>query len=871
VSAADDSWLDERRPDDNAPDDADLRMAEALRDDKSAVALRAAVRDGTTPVSESLRGRLDALDLLRQVAGGAVGETPLRIGPYSIKGVLGRGGMGTVYLGWQEDLEREIAVKVLSPQLSGDPTMQKRFRAEARATAALHHRHIVPIYDYGESAGVMYFAMERVDGMSLDKHIAAMRRVGKKPMAPLEAARRFAGVADALGLAHRSQLLHRDVKPGNLLVARDGTLALTDFGLAKALDRASMHLTSKGGGGFLGTLHYSSPEQALGADLTSASDLYSLGVTIFEAVAGELPRSATTTEAMLNEILHGVPKRLRDCVPRPPRDLEAVLDKLLAREPGDRYQDGEALARDLQRIADGDPVHIRRLPLPLRVWRRMKKNPVLSGALIATAALALLTVSLLGVLRNERVQGLALQHRVELVDIGKIVGEERGDVAGPAGLLAALTGVEHDVAPASARVQGAFANAAAADPDDEAVPAMRRAWLEDPTPTATALLREGRGFEAQRDLDAAIAAAIAERAGRELVVELTLYRLYLARGIARLTAAVARPDDARTDFALASYLRPGATFPLALQEAFDVVHGGDFDARLSRLVADLAAAAPERRRVVGALLWAASGLQPCRRANLMDFGLSYPQRQALRAQALAWLGAPPPEALAEAQATGLATALARVCAEPMARLGEPDTVRELAARAAAVVEAATAPDAPLRSWREVLDMITQPPQRGAGAREDGRTPERRLAAFERFLQLQPSRALASLWLPHFETLRADYPSLPGMASAAARLHLAAGSVNAVALAQAWVAVADGDPAARLCRMRAALRRGDLAMARDDAVVVVQEALNPASAIDAVVAVCQEAASALSGGAAEAVRLLAQQFDAARAGVEGRAR
>ena len=858
------------RRDDEAPDDADLRMAEALRDDESAASLRAAMRQGTTPVSESLRGRLDALDLLRQVAGGAVGETPARVGPYPIKGVLGRGGMGTVYLGWQEDLEREVAVKVLSPQFSSDPTMQKRFRAEARATAALHHRHIVPIYDYGEAGGVLYFAMERVDGMSLDKHIAAMRRVGKKPMALLEAARRFAGVADALGLAHRNHLLHRDVKPGNLLVARDGTLALTDFGLAKALDRASMHLTSKGGG-FLGTLHYSSPEQALGADLTPASDLYSLGVTIFEAVTGELPRSASTTEAMLNEILHGVPKRLRDCVPRPPRDLEAVLDKLLAREPADRYQDGEELARDLQRIADGEPVHIRRLPLPVRVWRRMRKNPVLSGALAAAAALALLTVVLLGVLRKEQVQGLALRHRAELVEIGKLVGEERGDVAGPIGLIAALTGVEHEPAAPSARVQAEFARAAAADPDDEAVPAMRRAWLDDPAPTATALLREGRGFEAQRELDTAIGAAIAARAGRELVVELTLYRLYLARGVARLTAAVARPDDARTDLALASYLRPGATFPLALLEALDVVHGGDPDARLPRLVADLAAAAPERRRVVGALLWAASGLQPCPRANLMDFRLSYPQRQALRAQALAWLGAPPPGAAGEPQPTGLAAALAGVCAEPMARLGDPDTVRELAARAAAVVEAATAPDAPLRSWRAALDMIAQPPQRFGMARDDGRTPEQRLAAFERFLQLQPARPLASLWLPRFEALRADYPNLPGMASAAARMHLAAQSVDAVAMAQAWIAVADGDPAARLCRMRAALRRGDIVTARDDAILVVQDAIDAGGAIDAVVAVCRDAASALPAGEAEAVRLLAQQFDDVRADVEARGR
>ncbi|MFO0276478.1 MAG: serine/threonine-protein kinase, partial [Planctomycetota bacterium] len=286
MTTADDDAPPPPAPADEPTEAVDQRLADALRA-SSVGDLRAELHRDTTPVGEELRGRLDALDLMREVVGGADSTaTPARIGPYAIKGVLGRGGMGTVYLGWQEELEREVAVKVLAPAYSGDPTMQKRFRAEARATAALHHRHIVPIYDYGESQGVLFFAMERVVGMSLDKHIAAARRGGKKPMAPLDAARRFAGVADALGLAHRRRLLHRDVKPGNLLVSVDGTLALTDFGLAKALDHATMRLTSKDAG-FLGTLHYSSPEQALGGELGPPSDLYSLGVTIFEAVTGE--------------------------------------------------------------------------------------------------------------------------------------------------------------------------------------------------------------------------------------------------------------------------------------------------------------------------------------------------------------------------------------------------------------------------------------------------------------------------------------------------------------------------------------------------------------------------------------------------------
>ncbi|MCK5942549.1 MAG: serine/threonine protein kinase, partial [Planctomycetes bacterium] len=344
-------------------------------------------------------------------------------------------------------LEREVALKVLSRHYTSDPTMRKRFRAEARATAALHHRHIVPIYDYGESHGMLFFAMERVDGMSLDKHINAARRVDRPPMEPIELARRFAGVADALGLAHRRRLLHRDVKPGNILVAADGTMALTDFGLAKALDHVSMHLTSKSGG-FLGTLHYASPEQALGGELTPASDLYSLGVTMFEAATGQLPLAGKTTEALLQSILHGTPRRLRDCIPKPPRDLEAVLDKLLSRDAGDRYQDGEALSRDLLRIADGEPVHIRRIPLHVRLWRRARKNPVLAGALLAVFVFLLVTLGLLGVLSREKGKGLVSRHQNRLVAIARDVGRELGSPWGPRPLFTALTGVPVDGAEA---------------------------------------------------------------------------------------------------------------------------------------------------------------------------------------------------------------------------------------------------------------------------------------------------------------------------------------------------------------------------------------------------------------------------------------
>jgi serine/threonine protein kinase len=844
-----------------APDAADLHMADVLRGSRSGAELRRQLQHDTTPVADDLRGRLDALEFVERVVGGGE-DMPSRVGAYLIRGVLGRGGMGTVYLGWQPELEREVALKVLSPGYAADPTMRKRFRAEARATAALHHRHIVPIYDYGEDAGVLFFAMERVHGLSLDKHIAAARRQQRRPLEPLDAARRFAGVADALGLAHRRRLLHRDVKPGNIMVGQDGTLALTDFGLAKALDHASMHLTSKGGG-FLGTLHYSSPEQALGGDLSPASDLYSLGVTMFEAITGELPLHGKTPEALLQAILHGTPRRLRECIHRPPRDLEAVIDKLLSREPADRYQDGEDLARDLQRVADGEPVHIRRLPLHVRLWRRMRKNPVLSGAIAAAAVLLLATIVLLSVWRRERGQTLVLRHQEHLVEIAKGIGSERGEPWGPPSLLFALTGFDVPPAPPSEVVLRALQRAERELPGDEQVAALRAAWLDDPAPKATALLREGRGLEALQLLDGAIESAVAARTGDELVTELRLYRLYLARAIANLTAAVARPNDARTNLALAGYLRPGAVFPRTLLDVLDVVQDADAAAALHRLAADLGAAAPERLRVVGALLWAAAGVRPLAHANLMDFGGSWRQRRALHEQAQAWFH-PDPDACREAgEPVGLAAVLAAACREVVERLSEPDFVRERAERLNVIVDTTVHPASPLQGWRIVMQMLMQSPQRAVLVDRDGRPlpPGLELAAWDDLLRLSLPRSVVQLWLGRFEQLRADHPNLPGIARVAACLHEVAGSPDALRLADAWIVQADGDPEAWLCRFRVRLRLGQLAEARDDAIIAVQESIDAGEGLAAVGRALQAAMRDLAPGTLEAARVLQQQFQA----------
>lgn len=855
----------ERRPADPAAGDdsgsgADQRMADLLRDSSTGAELRKRLQQDESGDADDLLSRLNALDFVQQVVGGA--ELPERIGGYRIKGLLGRGGMGTVYLGWQDDLEREVALKVLAPNYTADPTMRKRFRAEARATAALHHRSIVPIYDYGEAQGMMFFAMERVDGMSLDKHISSARRMQRAPLEPLDAARRFAGVADALGFAHRRRLLHRDVKPGNILVAGDGSLALTDFGLAKALDHASMNLTSKGGG-FLGTLHYASPEQALGAELTPASDLYSLGVTMFEAVTGQLPLAGKTTEALLQSILHGTPKRLRDCAPKPPRDLEAVIDKLLAREPGDRYQDGEALARDLQRIADGEPVHIRRLPLHLRLWRRARKNPVLAGAFVAVFVLILATLGLIAVLSREKTEGRASRHQNRMVAIATDIGLESGSPWGPAPLLTVLTGVPVAQVSPSVNILSEFDTAEQEMPGDPVVARMRAAYVDDPLPNATGLLAAGRGFEAMQQFDEAIFAANVSRTGGDLETEIGLYRLYLGRGVAKLTATVARPYDARTDLALASYLRPGAAFPRALLDVLEVVQSADLVGGARRLAERLTGedVASERVRTVGLLLWSAARERPHENCNLMEFPLDYARRRALHLVAADLLDQPPAPVVAAGEPTGLEARFARFGVDAIERLDTPSAARRLIDEMVGAALSSVHPESPMQAWRHLTQLLDDPGATGPLFDDEERvlSPVSQLQVWRQLVQLRPKRAVARLWLPRFVEFQRDHPGLPGLVEVAARMHLLAETDDATMWVERWTEVAMGDPKAQLARMELKLRAGKRDLAIDDAIVAVQNAIDPEAVVAEIVRSLDAAAQTATSSGAGELRGIIDQF------------
>ncbi len=260
----------------------------------------------------------------------------IEIPGYRIIKTLGRGGMATVYLALQESVDREVALKVMSPALMVDPNFGERFLREARIAAKLHHRHVVGVHDVGRHNDIHYIAMEFLPGGSPrieDKH-------------PLEATfvlRVVREIATALGYAHSKGFVHRDVKPDNILLHDDGTAALTDFGIARASDSATRMTRT---GSVIGTPYYMSPEQARGRPLDGRADLYSLGVVLYEMLTGGVPYQADDPLAI--GIMH-----ITEPVPRLPVQLQALqglLDRMMAKLPEERFQSGEEIADIIREI-----------------------------------------------------------------------------------------------------------------------------------------------------------------------------------------------------------------------------------------------------------------------------------------------------------------------------------------------------------------------------------------------------------------------------------------------------------------------------------------------------------------------------------------
>ena len=255
--------------------------------------------------------------------------------------------MGEVYLAHDGVLERDVALKVLRSQYAGDEEFAERFRREARSAASLSHPNIVQVYDRGEAEdGTSYIAMEYVPGGTLKEQIGR-----RGPFGDRETAAVGAQIADALGAAHERGVIHRDIKPQNVLVTASGDLKVTDFGIA----RAASAVTSSASGAIFGTAGYISPEQALGEPVGPASDLYSLGVVLYEMLTGELPFAADNSIAVCMKHVNEPPRPPKLLNPDIPEGMNALVLMLLAKHPTDRYGSAMELLTDLERVRDGLP------------------------------------------------------------------------------------------------------------------------------------------------------------------------------------------------------------------------------------------------------------------------------------------------------------------------------------------------------------------------------------------------------------------------------------------------------------------------------------------------------------------------------------
>ncbi len=278
------------------------------------------------------------------------GERTVLNDRYEIQQRIGRGGMADVFLARDLLLDRLVAIKVLFPEFATDPNFVERFRREAQSAANLTHPNIVAVYDWGKYANTYFMAMEYVQGRTLADILRANGHVNS-----VQAAEIANEVAAALGNAHASGVVHRDIKPANILIGGNGQVKVADFGIARAMNASSENNLTQVGS-VMGTATYFSPEQAQGAQPDPRSDLYSLGIVLYEMVAGKPPFAGENPVSIAYKQVHDLPQPLNQLVADVPRPFEAIVAKLLAKDPNMRYANAEALRDDLRRYRSGEPV-----------------------------------------------------------------------------------------------------------------------------------------------------------------------------------------------------------------------------------------------------------------------------------------------------------------------------------------------------------------------------------------------------------------------------------------------------------------------------------------------------------------------------------
>ncbi len=368
-------------------------------------------------------------------------------GTYRIEREVGRGGMGVVYEATNLPLNKRVALKVLRTQGPSQAGLVERFLREARTAGSLHHTNIVPVFDVGEIAGAVYYAMQFIEGQGLDQLLGELTSESGRPpdpttSLPFKITKLLAGdepppeardpaatpatsvktpppamnyfrrvaelgiqAAEGLAYAHERGVIHRDIKPSNLILDDQEVLWITDFGLARRLDDPSLTHT----GAILGTPRYMSPEQAasIQTPVDHRTDIYSLGITLYELVTGQPAYGGGTPHEVVMEILLREPATPRSLNPAVPRDLETVILKAIAKRPADRYATAMELADDLRRWLRREPIRARRIGPLGRVVRWCQRNPTLAAVTAAAAVLILLLTglyyaSLLGSMERER-------------------------------------------------------------------------------------------------------------------------------------------------------------------------------------------------------------------------------------------------------------------------------------------------------------------------------------------------------------------------------------------------------------------------------------------------------------------------------------
>ena len=414
-------------------------------------------------IKEELRECLEAMEYIDGVGHSskaadrpAPGSEPLQplsaLGDYRIIRELGRGGMGVVNEAEQLSIGRKVALKVLPFAAVLDPKSLSRFKHEAQAAGALKHPHIVGVHAVGCERGVHYYAMELVEGKSLAQVIAAQQ----KPEAPAEpipeastnpvaalstkassgtpeyfrsVARLGVQAADALDHAHERGIIHRDVKPSNLLIDGSGNLWVTDFGLAQ-IESDATRLTMSGD--LLGTLRYMSPEQAKGdrRRLDHRTDIYSLGITLYELLTGRPAFEGGNRGKLIHEIIENHPLAARKLNPAIPRDLETIVLKAIRKKSSERYNTAAEMAADLNRFLDHRAVLARRPSLANRLLRWCQRNrgvAILSACLILTVTISVIVLAQRGRITSPSVLPTSSEINLRLVHKGD--GEIAGNIS----------------------------------------------------------------------------------------------------------------------------------------------------------------------------------------------------------------------------------------------------------------------------------------------------------------------------------------------------------------------------------------------------------------------------------------------------------